>query len=43
MLKVNLMVRGDNTQVQAFYETLDYGEQERIVYAKWLDGRDPTP
>jgi ribosomal protein S18 acetylase RimI-like enzyme len=43
MLKVNLMVRGDNTQVQAFYETLDYGEQERIAYAKWLDGRDPTP
>jgi hypothetical protein len=43
ILKLQLMVRPDNTQVQAFYETLDYDEQERIVYAKWLDGRDPTP
>jgi ribosomal protein S18 acetylase RimI-like enzyme len=43
ILKLNLMVRPDNTQVQAFYETLDYDEQERMVYAKWLDGRDPTP
>jgi ribosomal protein S18 acetylase RimI-like enzyme len=41
--KLNLMVRPDNIQVQAFYETIDYDEQERIVYAKWLDGRDPTP
>jgi hypothetical protein len=41
--KLNLMVRADNTQVQAFYETLDYDEQDRMVYAKWLDGRDPTP
>jgi ribosomal protein S18 acetylase RimI-like enzyme len=43
ILKLQLMVRPDNTQVQAFYETLDYDEQERIVYAKWLDGREPTP
>jgi ribosomal protein S18 acetylase RimI-like enzyme len=43
ILKVQLMVRPDNTQVKAFYETLDYDEQERVVYAKWLDGRDPTP
>jgi ribosomal protein S18 acetylase RimI-like enzyme len=43
ILKLQLMVRSDNTQVQAFYETLDYDEQQRIVYAKWLDGRDPTP
>jgi ribosomal protein S18 acetylase RimI-like enzyme len=43
ILKLNLMVRGDNTQVQAFYEAQGYDEQERIVYAKWLDGRDPTP
>ena len=43
ILKLNLMVRADNTQVQAFYETLDYDEQERSVYGKWLDGRDPTP
>jgi ribosomal protein S18 acetylase RimI-like enzyme len=43
ILKLQLMVRPDNAQVQAFYETLDYDEQERIVYAKWLDGRGSTP
>ncbi|MDB5631415.1 MAG: GCN5-related N-acetyltransferase [Tardiphaga sp.] len=41
--KMQLMVRGDNTQVQAFYESLGFGEQKRIVYAKWLDGRELTP
>jgi ribosomal protein S18 acetylase RimI-like enzyme len=41
--KMQLMVRSDNTQVQAFYQSLGYLEQERIVYAKWLDGREPTP
>ena len=41
--KMQLMVRPDNNKVQAFYESLDYEEQERIIYAKWLDGRAPTP
>jgi ribosomal protein S18 acetylase RimI-like enzyme len=41
--KLMLLVRSDNTQVQKFYDTLDYDEQERIVYAKWLDGRESTP
>jgi ribosomal protein S18 acetylase RimI-like enzyme len=41
--KLQLMVRPDNKQVQAFYETLGYDEQARVVYAKWLDGREPTP
>jgi hypothetical protein len=41
--KVQLLVRSDNTYVQAFYETLDYDQQERVVYAKWLDGRPMTP
>ncbi|MDB5500797.1 MAG: GCN5-related N-acetyltransferase [Tardiphaga sp.] len=41
--KLQLMVRGDNTQVQAFYESIGFGEQKRIVYAKWLDGRELTP
>ena len=41
--KLQLMVRPDNSQVQAFYQSLGYFEQERIVYAKWLDGREPTP
>jgi ribosomal protein S18 acetylase RimI-like enzyme len=43
ILKLQLMVRPENTHAQAFYETLDFDEQSRIVYAKWLDGRDPTP
>jgi ribosomal protein S18 acetylase RimI-like enzyme len=41
--KLQLMVRSDNSQVQTFYQSLGYLEQERIVYAKWLDGREPTP
>ena len=41
--KLQLMVRPDNGQVQAFYRSLGYIEQERIIYAKWLDGREPTP
>jgi ribosomal protein S18 acetylase RimI-like enzyme len=43
IVKLMLIVRGDNTKVQAFYETLDYAVQDRVFYAKWLDGRDPTP
>ena len=30
-------------QVQAFYQSIGYGEQQRIIYAKWLDGRALTP
>jgi ribosomal protein S18 acetylase RimI-like enzyme len=41
--KLMLIVRRENTKVQAFYETLDYAEQDRILYGKWLDGREPTP
>lgn len=41
--KLMLLVRGDNTKVKAFYETLDYARQDRVIYAKWLDGREPTP
>jgi ribosomal protein S18 acetylase RimI-like enzyme len=41
--KLQLMVRPDNGQVQTFYQSLGYAEQERIIYAKWLDGREPTP
>jgi ribosomal protein S18 acetylase RimI-like enzyme len=40
---MQLMVRSDNTKVQAFYESLGYGEQKRVIYAKWLDGRPLTP
>jgi ribosomal protein S18 acetylase RimI-like enzyme len=41
--KAQLMVRAGNDRVRAFYEALGYGEQERLIFAKWLDGRDPTP
>jgi ribosomal protein S18 acetylase RimI-like enzyme len=41
--KVQLMVRSDNTKVQAFYESIGYDEQQRVTFAKWLDGREPTP
>lgn len=41
--KLQLMVRPENTRVQAFYESIGYDEQERIIYAKWLDGREMTP
>lgn len=41
--KLMLMVRPENTQVQAYYESLGFGEQKRILYAKWLDGRELTP
>lgn len=41
--KLQLMVRGDNTKVHAFYRSLGYYDQDRVVFAKWLDGREPTP
>ena len=41
--KLQLMVRPDNAKVHAFYEALGYFEQKRVTFAKWLDGREPTP
>ena len=41
--KIMLMVRPDNTAVRAFYDKLGYETQERVTYAKWLDGRPMTP
>ena len=41
--KLQLLVRPGNTQVKAFYESLGYGEQQRVIFAKWLDGRELTP
>lgn len=43
IMKLQLMVRGDNAKVHAFYESLGYYDQKRVTFAKWLDGRDPTP
>jgi ribosomal protein S18 acetylase RimI-like enzyme len=41
--KAMLMVRPDNTAVRTFYDKLGYDVQERVIYAKWLDGREMTP
>ena len=41
--KLQLMVRDDNATVHAFYEALGYYDQKRVTFAKWLDGREPTP
>ena len=41
--KLQLMVRPGNEAVRAFYESVGYGEQPRVIFAKWLDGREPTP
>ena len=41
--KAQLMVRAENDRVRACYEALGYGEQRRVLFAKWLDGRPLTP
>ena len=43
IMKLQLMVRGDNAKVHAFYQSIGYYDQQRVTFAKWLDGRDPTP
>jgi len=43
IMKLQLMVRGDNAKVHAFYRSLGYYDQQRTTFAKWLDGREPTP
>jgi GNAT superfamily N-acetyltransferase len=41
--KLQLLVRRDNAKAGAFYETIGYDEAPVTVFAKWLDGREPTP
>ena len=41
--KLQLMVRKENPKVQAFYQSIGYYNQETVTFAKWLDGREPTP
>jgi ribosomal protein S18 acetylase RimI-like enzyme len=41
--KLQLLVRADNSQVKGFYQALGYSMPERVIFAKWLDGRAPTP
>jgi len=41
--KLQLMVRRENGKAGAFYQSIGYAEAQTIVFAKWLDGREPTP
>ncbi|HVX98941.1 MAG TPA: GNAT family acetyltransferase [Pseudorhodoplanes sp.] len=41
--KLMLMVRADNKAVCNFYEAVGYQRQERVIFARWLDGRPMTP
>jgi ribosomal protein S18 acetylase RimI-like enzyme len=41
--KLQLMVRRENAAAGAFYQSIGYAESQTIVFAKWLDGREPTP
>lgn len=43
LAKVQLMVRRENARAGAFYQSIGYAESQTIVFAKWLDGREPTP
>ena len=43
MAKAQLMVRRENARAGAFYQSIGYAEAQTIVFAKWLDGREPTP
>ena len=40
--KLQLLVRRDNAKAGAFYQGIGYDEAQVTVFAKWLDGRDPT-
>ena len=41
--KLQLMVRRENAKAGAFYQSIGYAESQTIIFAKWLDGREPTP
>jgi ribosomal protein S18 acetylase RimI-like enzyme len=41
--KLQLLVRRDNAKAGAFYQSIGYEEAETIVFAKWIDGREPMP
>lgn len=41
--KLQLMVRRENARAGAFYQSIGYAESQTIVFARWLDGREPTP
>ena len=37
--KLQLLVRRENAQAGAFYQSIGYEEADTIVFAKWIDGR----
>jgi ribosomal protein S18 acetylase RimI-like enzyme len=39
--KLQLLVRRENSAVAAFYQSIGYEEAQTIVFARWLDGREP--
>ena len=41
MAKLQLLVRRENTGVAAFYQSIGFEEAQTIMFAKWLDGREP--
>jgi ribosomal protein S18 acetylase RimI-like enzyme len=41
--KLQLLVRRENARAGTFYQSIGYAEAQTIVFAKWLDGREPTP
>ena len=41
MPKLQLLVRRENAGVAAFYQSIGYEEAQTVVFAKWLDGREP--
>ena len=43
ILKLQLLVRRENAAAGAFYASLGFAESSSVMFAKWLDGREPTP
>ena len=43
VIKVMLMIRPTNLKVRGFYDAIGYGQQDRMIMARWLDGRGMTP
>jgi ribosomal protein S18 acetylase RimI-like enzyme len=41
--KLQLLVRGENAQANAFYGSLGFELSTSVMFQKWLDGRATTP
>lgn len=42
ILKLQLLVRRENAQANAFYQSLGLEESTSVMFQKWLDGRAST-